>query len=84
MQIDDDILLRVTMLSDILSSDAFLLLPNEINVQKQTLQNQAETLHEVLAANISKSVFNHIKAFKNARKDNGDTKIVEMTMYFLF
>ena len=34
MQIDDEILLRVTILSDILSSDAFLLLPNEVNAQK--------------------------------------------------
>ena len=34
MQIDDEILLRVTILSDILSSDAFLLLPNEVNAHK--------------------------------------------------
>ena len=48
------------------------------------MQFQAETLHEILAANISKSVYNHIKAFKNTKKENSDTKIVEMTMYFLF
>jgi len=38
LQIDDEILLRVTILSDILSSDAFLLLPNEVNAQRKTLR----------------------------------------------
>jgi hypothetical protein len=43
-----------------------------------------ESLHEVLAANVSKSVFHHIKTFKNTKKENGDAKMVEMMMYFLF
>jgi len=36
---------------------------------------------------ISKSVFNHIKAFKNTKrveKKEKDTNIAEMTMYFLY
>jgi hypothetical protein len=37
IRIDNDILLRVTVLSDILSSDVFLLLPNETNFVTQSL-----------------------------------------------
>ena len=87
MKIDDEILQKVTMFSNIIASDAFLLLPNELPSQKPGQINQGESIHEIIAAQISKSVFSHIKAFKNTKradKKEKDTNIGEMTMYFLY
>lgn len=72
--IDEQILKKVIMLSDLLASEAFILLPNEILSQKSLLPPPTESLQEVVAANISKSVFNHLKAFKNAKRSDGSAK----------
>jgi hypothetical protein len=76
----------VLVLSELIASETFILLPNEIQPVK-VLNQEQESLQEIVAARISKAVYMHLKKFKGTKKLEGnskDTQTSELTMYFLF
>ena len=55
------------MLSDLIASDTFILLPSD--KLNQLNASQGESIQEILATKLALSVYNHLKQYKNQFKE---------------
>ena len=81
---------KVRLFSDLVASDVFIFLPSDFaQADNFSHLTDSETVQEILATNISYSVYNHLKQYKTQIKGQGqervkDTTQMELQYLFLF